>query len=312
MDIIVNKKSFMILGRYQILCALMLTLGMSSQVAWSMSTKEAPKSTLDTKTVEGTYRGHLMLKDGKERQIPLAVSLDITNQNSVNRLTWIFDTQKTIFGSFLIDDEGGPYAMGEVAFNLESGKIDLFYYRPTLIGRPALSLNGVVNGSLDVIKGSVSSATHGNDIGTFELKKETTETALRRVDKYIGMWKGTFTYTATREVTPMELSIDSSLLNSINPADNELDVTENRGGSVRLNTTIDTPFMTFSKVSIDYFRRTMQLTYQHPSNGNFAIFYGTEIVSSKIDGKEYMIMRGYMDSTLGGRTGTFEVRREVQ
>ena len=68
--------------------------------------------------ITGIYVGSMHLTDGgNERDIPLSMSLLLTDETSGN--------QFIIEGQFIVDEEGGPYTFSRVTYDIDNNRFDM-------------------------------------------------------------------------------------------------------------------------------------------------------------------------------------------
>ncbi len=256
-------------------------------------------------TLDGVYKGTMNLTDDEVRTIPLSISLTITNQTAPNPPDTIFDDQKLIKGTFLLDFDGGPYVLKSVTYTVETGRIEFYYQRSTSF-TPDLWFEGQFKGAR-TIEGTVNSSIKGGQIGTFQLKKSS-DVGLEKIPMYRGTWKGVMTWIRPEEnnrKTPMNLSIYEAPKDHLNPANMEIEETKGLGGFFNPNDARpENPTYKLDIISIDYLRRRMELTYLHPI-GNTKI----ELICT-IDA-EGKTITGDAQGALGGKWGEFTLTKEA-
>lgn len=242
---------------------------------------------------EGVYRGHVELAGPEPRKrIPLSVSLVLTDDEDPGA-----PQMRRISGSFLLAQEGGPYAFNRVTLRIDTGRLELRYLRPGLGANspvPAsLMLAGQVKGG-GVIEGDAISGLRG-EIGTFWIKRDPTSDALSPRLRYAGLWEGyCFCGGESRWV---RVDVGSAATSTINPEDFELEYTPGKVGSVNFDGSI----LPFGLVYVDYLRERMVLR---------ATADGAQwVLDARIefDGKGDLV--GSIATPYDGTFGSFRLRR---
>lgn len=251
-------------------------------------------------TLEGIYDGTMTLTDGSKRTIPLQFSLTITDEFVDAPPDSPFSYQKVIHGSFIADDEGGPFPFANIRYDLTTGKIDFRYNRPNSSVTPTSPFNLRFIGRVQqnkTIAGRVVSGVKGQ-IGTFTLNRSEDKDYLQQVDKYFGVWRGNWTFLQEEERTmEVKLVLEKSLLYSSNPPLFELDHTSGRTGFIDF----DTYMMAFSQVTIDYLRRQIIIFSQRPNGATVTLI---------ADLDEQGNLTGHANSTFRGKTGVFTLTKD--
>lgn len=241
--------------------------------------------------LQGIFRGAITLIDGG-RQIPLALSLAMTDRQVPSPNDSLFDEQRYVQGSLILDDEGGIYALNRVEFNLEQGQIDLQYARSN--GQLTFRLKGSLNGN-GTITGVVNSATHG-EIGSFSVAYDPDATVFTAVPKYVGKWSGKMKHTDGSEL-PIRLTVNpSSAATSPNPPDAEFDYTPGRNAGIKLDI-LDIPMQS---LTIDYVNRVMTMAHDAGNGLRISI-----ILAMNPDGS----LKGEYIADQGGRLGTITMQK---
>jgi hypothetical protein len=203
--------------------------------------------------IEGIYVGKMKVNlNHKTRVLPLQLALSTTGETVVTQFgPQLFEERIVIDGAFLVDDEGGPYGVGHVTYNVDLSQLDLRYNRRDItLGQVPASfrLNGNVDANGNVL-GRVISGFNGV-IGSFELKRAPQQTTLKVTHKYKGVWAG---YGVGQGGTRMalEIGLGTSLRPQVNPPNYEFYYTPGKLGYVSWNG-IKTPF---AQIAVDYLRR---------------------------------------------------------
>ena len=218
-------------------------------------------------SLEGVFIGSIKFfqSNGISRDIPLQLSLyfseerETINTGSGPRETRIID------GAFVIDDEGGPYMMTRVFYDIDTNTLDMRYSRdfngPENRSPASLRLTGRIRED-GVIEGRVISGEFGR-VGSFQVSPSEQQ-ALVVNPKYYGEWTGI----APSPLKKYSFTIQPALGLSINPLNMELAFTPGKIGSVNLGGGVE---VGFNRVSIDYFRRTLRLAAEDVSGPNVVL-----------------------------------------
>jgi len=205
--------------------------------------------------LSGVYVGSMHLVDGKERNIPLSVALTLTDEtiSTPSGLAYVID------GSFVVDDEGGPYTFTRVSYDIDNNRIDMKYSRPRMdpstVSPASLRLVGQLNGD-GSISGKVSSGIYG-PIGDFKVARDDALRSVPHKIKYIGKWTGKQRNVKWNKVGYAEINLEVSARNTQNPPGYEFEFTPGRIGGY----SSDGFWMTtFNSVVIDYLRRKIVMT----------------------------------------------------
>lgn len=263
-------------------------------------TLESLKSKLD-----GIYRGSMMLSDESIREIPLGLSMVVTNQISTEPPPdSIFDDQKQIDTSFLIDESSTIIKFNKTRLQLETGKID-FLYMKTGSSAPDFRLEGVFK-DRNTIAGIVHSGTRALQIGTFTVTKSEDQSPLVEKSKYLGVWRGPYHRTVENETVTMEFVLSAQRsVSYLNGTKYEIENTENIAGVATPN--MQVPDANFpinekrGKINIDYLRREMEAVAVKGEN-NFTINCNFDF--------QKQTMTGYaIGSLVGQHVGEFTLKR---
>lgn len=201
--------------------------------------------------ITGIYVGSMHLTDGKERDIPLALSLTLTDEtvSSPTGLEYVID------GAFVVDEEGGPYAFTKVSYDLDNNRFDMKYSRPrmdpTSSSPASLRLVGGFAENGEVVSGRVSSGVFG-PIGTFKVVRDDSLSSIPFRQKYVGKWRGDYYNFHAQRSGPVEITIQPSARDTENPAGMEFDFTPGRRGGYSVD---GFWIASFNHVVIDYLRR---------------------------------------------------------
>lgn len=202
----------------------------------------------------GIYVGSMHLVDGKERDIPLSLSLVITDEtiSTPAGLEYVID------GAMVVDDEGGPYTFTRVSYDIENNRLDMKYQRPrndpSTTAPASLRLVGGLDGE-GGISGQVNSGVYG-PIGTFKVKRNQSLTSLPYQRKYVGTWSGNQRNIRFNSSGEAEISLQPSARNTQNPPGYEFDFTPGHIGGYSSNGIWMT---SFNQVVIDYLRRKITM-----------------------------------------------------
>jgi hypothetical protein len=207
--------------------------------------------------IEGIYAGEMKLKLGKiSRVVPLQLAMTTTGESVVVQIApGVNEERLVIDGAFLVDDEGGPYGVGHVTYNLDLGELDLRYNRrdETLGQVPSsFRLDGKVDAQGNML-GRVISGLQGV-IGTFQLKRSTL-TTLKVTTKYQGVWAGEGRTPQGYNV-PLEIGLGTSERPQVNPPNYEFYYTPGKLGYVSWKGT-KAPF---NQIAVDYLRRSIVMS----------------------------------------------------
>ncbi len=242
--------------------------------------------------LEGIYKGEMTLTDdGRQRSIPLALSLVLTDETEPGFDEFIID------GVILVDEEGGPYALSKVSVDIEDLSIDMRYYRaqrsPGDDSPANFRLAGFFNAD-GSIEGQVFSAI-GGLIGSFTVNPSD-EDVLSVNKKYAGRWQGVAELTNGEERVPFRVVLNDSLQSHNNPPNYEFEFTPGKIGSIKWNRSQ----IAISEVTIDYLRRNVVL-YHRGNSGSIelSIQFTMDFSTGKI--------HGAVNSSLNGRTATFSL-----
>jgi hypothetical protein len=235
------------------------------------------------------------LVDGQERDIPLALSLVLTDEPMQTPT----GTEYVIDGAFVVDEEGGPYTFVRVSYDIENNRLDMKYSRPR--GDPTTTSPASLRlvGSLQAdggITGNVTSGVFG-PIGTFRVMRDPSLVSLPHRNKYIGTWRGIGHNIPYNEDTPITISLQPSASNTVNPPGYEFDFTPGHLGGLTFR---DVPISTFNQVVIDYLRRKI-LMIDNSSSVN------VELSIDFDSGRAF----GSQTSGMWGLTTTFSDLRKV-
>lgn len=243
-------------------------------------------------TLKGTYQGTVHMAESN-RTMNLKIFMNfVTGGGNDGQLT-------TIVGSFVIDDEGGPFAFSNIDFDINTGLIDFRYNRPNRsrnYNTPShLRFTGAtkIENEKFKISGDLISGIQG-PLGTFEVAQVSEEPSASATQKYFGSWDGTANLDRSRRLT---LNLAPSEVNVINPEYMELDFTNGKSGSFGFMT--NDFFITV--VYIDYLRGRMYLV--DGSNPDSKIILESELDHSNGG------LSGIWNSTYRGYTGTFQLNK---
>lgn len=244
-------------------------------------------------SLQGTYEGTAhMYESGQTMNLKFILKYIAGNGNGL--LT-------DIAGSFIIDDEGGPYEFSNVSLDLDTGRIDFRYNRPnrTRVYNTPSHLRFSGNVKLEAnqkfsLKGEVVSGIQG-PMGTFELQQSSSDIATNVEQKYLGRWNGTGTLSG--ETRNLSLNLGRGGVNPINPEWMELDYTPSKAGSFYYRT--NNFFLTV--VYVDYLRGVMYLV--NGTNPEAPI-----VLESKLNGANGSL-GGIWNSGYRGLTGTFQMEK---
>lgn len=203
-------------------------------------------------TISGVYVGSMHLVDGSERDIPLAVALVLTDEttSTPNGLEYVID------GSFVVDDEGGPYTFTKVSYDIDNNRFDMKYARERL--DPTALATFRLIGGFDGDNGITGRVTgiYG-PIGTFVVKRSNSVVTLPFKQKYLGSWRGSYRNIRFNSGGIAQITLQPSSKPTQNPTGMEFDFTPGRTGGYTYNGTWIT---SFSQVIIDYLRRKIIMT----------------------------------------------------
>lgn len=233
--------------------------------------------------LDGVYTGFMDLNGGAK--VPLAVSLSTSNEST--------DTPRgsefVIDGSCVIDEEGGPYTFVKVSYNIDDNTLDLRYNRPygdlTAFSPASFRLSGGFTGE-GIIQGEVKSGTY-SVIGTFSITKDPSQTMLKTREKYVGEWKGKSYNHFAQEENDITLFISKGISLTTNPPNYEFDYTPGKMAGYK---TKDIAIASFSRVAIDYLRRTVLL--QDTLNTISMLVY-VNFETKTVSGESYTTMHGH-------------------
>lgn len=203
----------------------------------------------------GIYVGSMHLVDGYERDIPLSISLVLTDEtiSTPGGLEYMID------GAFVVDDEGGPYTFTRVSYDIDNNRLDMKYSRPRLDPSTTAPATLRLVGGLDGqggITGKVNSGIYG-PIGTFTVKRNESLVSLPYQLKYIGTWSGRYKNVRFNSSGTAEVTLQHSSKPSQNPPGMEFDFTPGRSGGYSYNGVWIT---SFGQVVIDYLRRKVVMS----------------------------------------------------
>ncbi|MEZ4741567.1 MAG: hypothetical protein R3B45_03835 [Bdellovibrionota bacterium] len=245
--------------------------------------------------LEGIYRGYIKSRSQSDVEVPLIISLttaeNVDTSNSV---------RASILGSFIIDQEGGPYSFSNITLDINNGRLDMKYKRiqnSTTTGIPSdFRFIGTFT-SQDEISGNVLSGRRGN-IGDFFVKKAR-DKSLSRSYKYQGLWHGT-KKNLDGSIDRMVISLNSTANHRANPNNMDFDYTVGKIGFVKFNDGVE---FGLTKVFIDYLTR--EIIMIHESSSGTSSFS----LSAKIS-PDRAFENGTIESTHAGKIATFSVDLE--
>ncbi|MEY4632321.1 MAG: hypothetical protein RIQ81_2441 [Pseudomonadota bacterium] len=249
----------------------------------------ATKAVALNSDITGIYVGSMHLVDGKERDIPLSLSLTLTDEtvSTPTGLEYVID------GAFVVDDEGGPYTFTKVSYDLDNNRFDMKYSRPRMDPTSTSPSSLRLVGGLDEdggISGKVSSGVFG-PIGTFKVKRDDSLHSVPFKQKYVGRWQGSFRNLRYNSDGFIEITLQPSARNTENPPGMEFDFTPGRRGGYSTN---GIWIASFNDVVIDYLRRKVIMNDDE----------GTISIEMDIDVND-MTISGEQNSAAWGRTVTF-------
>jgi len=233
---------------------------------------------------DGIYDGIIDVYPTKDfpagRKVPITISLkrskiEMPPINSDN----IFQYETKIEGSFVLDQEAGPFFFASSEYDPLSGNLTLLYARVGSTGAPSSIPNltfecvrkidpdtkkVTCSGELTSLKGAV---------GKFTLTQtETVSRPLSVTPKYVGVWQGNMNYTDAAlqlvktiipnatQTMPYNLKLVAGTGTATNPDIYELASTPMKIGMDYMST--DTNFITtYSAVYIDYFKGEASLQF---------------------------------------------------
>ena len=200
--------------------------------------------------LSGIYTGSMHLTDGTTRDIPLALSLVLTDE-TVPTPT---GNEYIIDGAFVVDDEGGPYTFVRVTYDIDNNRLDMKYSRPrndpTTTAPASLRLVGNLDANGN-ITGNVTSGLVGQ-IGTFKVAHDATLTSIPHHTKYVGNWRGMGHNVRFNNYKEVEVQLHPSSTITTNPASYEFDYTPGHLGGYLYD---GVSVAAFNQVVIDYLRR---------------------------------------------------------
>jgi hypothetical protein len=245
--------------------------------------KPAPKS-IDATNISGVYEGTMTMTRAKASDplivLPLVFALQMTNVQVAPDVDEPLQIKNQIDGSFLIDQEAGPFFFTKSDFEINTGRFILQYNRISTIGSPstttALQFECDRQGD-GSCSGTVTSADN-LQFATFSVKQTSNSVdALRATPKYVGMWKGTYHYNDTvfqiLKTIETTLTQDENITLTLaagdandtpNPPKWELDSTPNRLGSWWPDNE-PAALLGFTTVLVDYFHRQITMTTLAPN-----------------------------------------------
>lgn len=260
----------------------------------TMVTVATPAQARQINPLDTTYSGFMAIT-GNDHPVPLSVQLrrtDEIEQVASPSGTYVF---QKIDGSFIVDDEGGPYKFARVAYDYETGEIDLRYSRAGSADQNAsLRLNGFVQADGSII-GTVYSGLVG-PLGEFKIERHP-GLALKTRPKYVGTWEGTGTVVATGAVRPMRLILAGTQSVNTNPDDMELGLSLAKTATVHFD---GTP-MSLSKVMFDYLRHRL-IIINDLGGGNVNMTLQATIDPDTGD------IEGYVTGVYAGRSVDFKLK----
>lgn len=282
-----NFKNFLLNGAVYVAIAISLT----QAVPFGASIRAS-----DPTDITGIYVGSMHLVDGKEREIPLAFSLTLTDEtvSSPTGLEYVID------GAFVVDEEGGPYAFTKVSYDLDNNRFDMKYSRPRMDPTASAPASLRLIGGLDEnrgISGQVSSGVFG-PIGTFTVNRDDSLYSIPFKQKYVGKWRGQYFNYHARRAGVAEITIQPSARDTENPAGMEFDFTPGRRGGYSVD---GIWIASFNRVVIDYLRRTIIMNEDQ----------GAISIELNIDVND-MTVSGEQNSAAWGLTTSFERLIRVQ
>jgi hypothetical protein len=201
--------------------------------------------------LDSAYEGQMNI-EGSLVAVPLSLQLRQTEElEQITTPAGTF-TQYRIDGSFIVDEEGGPYKLARVTFDYETGEIDMRYSRG---GTPSeqptsLRLSGFIQPDHS-ITGTVYSGLVGN-IGTFSVQQRPGLVLATRA-KYVGMWGGQGVLVASGAARKVNIVLASTQGININPDTTELGFSLAKTGTFYLSD-VSLPFST---VTFDYLRHRL-------------------------------------------------------
>ncbi|MEZ4741566.1 MAG: hypothetical protein R3B45_03830 [Bdellovibrionota bacterium] len=207
---------------------------------------------------EGLYEGVITLNENHSKVISMQASF--VNTGETVRVG-DGDVRNILQGSFVLDDQGGPFSFAQVSLDIDNSWLEMKYYRPQFNpeqDQPNLRFFGKITADFSVT-GTVYSSMWGN-VGKFSLKK-TARSVFRVLDKFDGDWIGSLQSIEDGERKDIKISISTSVETRKNPFDFEMDYTYGKTASLQVNGVT----FALNKVYIDYLRRKLILAY---SDGN--------------------------------------------
>jgi hypothetical protein len=227
--------------------------------------------------MDTAYTGFMNIV-GNPHPVPLALQLHQTDDlESITTATGSF-TQYRIDGAFLVDDEGGPYRMARVTYDIETGELDMRYTRTGAIELPtSFRLYGQLAAD-GTVTGTVYSGFSGN-IGTFSVKASPGTTLIAR-PKYVGHWSGPGTYLPTGAVSTTRLVIAPSNGTVITPDTIEFAFSSGKTGTFYFKGA-EFPF---SHVVIDYLRHRLLMINNVGGGVNSSLEADIDLVTGNLTG----------------------------
>ena len=235
--------------------------------------------------IAGIYSGSMHLVDGTVRDIPLALSLIVTNE----RVPTPNGMQNVIDGTFAVDEEGGPYVFTRVTYDIDNNRLDLKYMRPRTDSSPTApgSFRLVGNfGPGNTIVGAVSSGVVGQ-IGTFTVTRNASLVSLPVRQKYIGKWVGIGHTVSGNHNYEVIVTLQPSGGQTTNPTNYEFDFTAGRVFGYTVNG--DIGIGTFNQVVIDYLRRKIHAV---SNDGTLSLDLTADPNNTSVSGAQYSSMYG--------------------
>ncbi len=197
--------------------------------------------------ITGIYEGNMHLTDGGvERDIPLAVSLQLTDETIILPS----GTEYIIEGSFVVDEEGGPFSFASITYDFENNRLDLKYRRDKSSPNSSASSFRLV-GELDGdggISGKVFTNTLGK-IGDFSIKINEKLKAIPTRIKYLGVWKGKGLNVRFNRSAQIEIGLSKTLNTIANPLNYEFEYTLGKVAYYKYN---GSDLGGFHNITIDY------------------------------------------------------------
>lgn len=282
-----NSSFFSSIGRRQLRLFFFLSVSL-----FAASTLSAQEKDFTRTTVEGIYRGKLTTPGGVQVPLELTLALGEGLENTASNELW--DKMLPLSSSVVVDDEGGPYTFQSVKLDPMDGKIEFVYFRTGRSGRPDFRLTGKITKPGEM---QLEAFSNGRGrLGQVTLVQTSKiPTPLQAKPKYVGIYNGIWTMYPSGRKERLRIHLVPAGLSSTNPETYEFDFSIGRTGSAHMGTEIP-----FHRVNFDYFTQSFSFVY-------LGIESRTITLSGKYTDRTLV---GIADSSLNGKTGTFEATKE--